>query len=357
MTEFETSAALSIEISSRELRDARKEIEDGLGDVQVGVSTSGGSGGGAGAAMLDDISDHTDELVTLADERNDILEDILDELEQQGGGGLSIPFVNPGGGRRPKTGGPGGRPTVVPFPIPGPDDDPSSGPTSTPSPTLPPINLPNPFSDLPDVPTLPNLPFGFPSGGPSGSPTGTGQPSPSPGPIIPPSDDPKVRLPGPGGRPAPGTPAPIDIPGGARPDPTGTVSVAPGANRPPQVDPRGAGAAGGLAAVVGGLAKSTQGLLGPLGGGGSPSPGSGGLGFPLPLNPNTFGAVGLNDQIRQNAREIQGQTGGGQDRVQVDVSGRVRVEDGRRRKQDIVDAVLGKVEDDIFGQLGGGTFG
>jgi hypothetical protein len=300
--------------------------------------------------MLDDISDDTEDLVSLADERNELLEDILDELEQQGGGGLSIPFINPGGGRTPKTGGPGGGPTVFPFPIP--DEDPSGGPTSTPTPTVPPLRLPNPFGDLPDIPSLP---FGGGQGTPSGAPTG----SPTSTPTAPPSSDrqPTLRLPGPGGQPTgPGTPDPIDIPGGAPATPAPSSTVASGATsqQPPAIDPTGLGAAGGLAATVGGLAKSAQGALG-LNLGGSASPGSGGLGFPLPINPNTLKAVGLDKQIRQNAREIQGQTGGGRgrDRVQVDVSGEVRVDD-RRRDQDIIDGAVEQVRRDLERNLGSG---
>jgi len=90
MTDFSTSAELSLTVPQRELRSVRDEIESGIGDVAVSVegqqARSGGQartdGGGltantlAGGATVEELGDQTE-----------ILEDILDELEQGGLGG------------------------------------------------------------------------------------------------------------------------------------------------------------------------------------------------------------------------------------------------------------------------------
>jgi len=86
MTELSVGVSLQARPDQRSLREARREIEDTLGDVTVDVATSGGGGGGAGASMLREVSDDTTALVGLAEDRNDLLEDILDILEDESGG-------------------------------------------------------------------------------------------------------------------------------------------------------------------------------------------------------------------------------------------------------------------------------
>jgi hypothetical protein len=98
MTEFNVGNSLEVTVDQRSLRDARDEIQEEVGDIALSVNTGGSSGGGAGASMLQDIGDDTTELVDLAGDRNDILEDILDELQDAStgpGGGL---FRGRGGG-------------------------------------------------------------------------------------------------------------------------------------------------------------------------------------------------------------------------------------------------------------------
>jgi hypothetical protein len=98
MADFSTSVALSFEIDDAELRAARDDIESELGGVSVDID-AGGTGGAVPDGGLD-----MGTLTDLADERNDILDDILDELESGtfgggggGGGGLPIPGFGGGG--------------------------------------------------------------------------------------------------------------------------------------------------------------------------------------------------------------------------------------------------------------------
>jgi len=84
MTDFETGAELSITIPERELRQARRDIQDGIGSVNVSIENGraarpdGGvsSAGLAGGAAVDELGDQTQ-----------LLEDILDELDGGVGGG------------------------------------------------------------------------------------------------------------------------------------------------------------------------------------------------------------------------------------------------------------------------------
>ena len=50
MADFETSASLSLEVSNRQLRQVRQEIEDELSDVALGLSPSMSAGAAGGAA-------------------------------------------------------------------------------------------------------------------------------------------------------------------------------------------------------------------------------------------------------------------------------------------------------------------
>lgn len=96
MSDFETSAELSITVPQRELRQARQEIEDGIGSVSVSVENGramrpdGGISGAslAGASAIDELGDQTQ-----------LLEGILDELEDgSGGGGSGLGGGGGGGG-------------------------------------------------------------------------------------------------------------------------------------------------------------------------------------------------------------------------------------------------------------------
>ena len=89
MSEFETTASLSIEVDQRELRSVRQEIEDELSDVALGIEASmsgGGAGGGGNPAFARDRAT----MIRLDRNRNESLEDIiaiLDDIEDGGGGG------------------------------------------------------------------------------------------------------------------------------------------------------------------------------------------------------------------------------------------------------------------------------
>ena len=98
MSEFETTASLSIEVDQRELRSVRQEIEDELSDVALGIEASmsgGGAGGGGNPAFARDRAT----MIRLDRNRNESLEDIiaiLDDIEDDGGGGAA----GDGGGSR-----------------------------------------------------------------------------------------------------------------------------------------------------------------------------------------------------------------------------------------------------------------
>lgn len=93
-TSFETTGILRLRVDEQSLREAEAEVEDRLG-AAARVRTDGGSAGGAG------------ELASLASERNDLLVDIRDLLDEGAGGGgggggggagLGIPGSGGGGG-------------------------------------------------------------------------------------------------------------------------------------------------------------------------------------------------------------------------------------------------------------------
>jgi len=74
------------------------------------------------------------------------------------------------------------------------------------------------------------------------------------------------------------------------------------------------------------------------------------------LNPNTFEAIGLGDQIRSQASQLDSGSGF-RDRgrsASVDVSGEVRVRAERRQDQDIVDEVVSEVERQLTREVSGG---
>lgn len=96
MAEFGASATLSVSVPDSEVRSVRQQIEDGIGDVEVGVSASGRSPSaqaqprdprtGQFVSSLGPEQFERENLATL-DDQVDILEDIRDELEAGAGAG------------------------------------------------------------------------------------------------------------------------------------------------------------------------------------------------------------------------------------------------------------------------------
>lgn len=85
MAEFETSGSVVIEVDSSSLRDARREVEESIGSVQVDVD-----GGGGASSMADGgqtrLTRTLDEGLNLDAERNELLLEIVDLLDEDGGG-------------------------------------------------------------------------------------------------------------------------------------------------------------------------------------------------------------------------------------------------------------------------------
>jgi len=100
MTTFETGAQLDVTVNPSSLRSARQTIEDEIGDVQVDVSTSAGGGGGSGSRIagreramsrqllssqdesLMSIDDAWTDNLDLNEERNDLLQQLLEQSEK-----------------------------------------------------------------------------------------------------------------------------------------------------------------------------------------------------------------------------------------------------------------------------------
>lgn len=89
MAEFETSGSVIIEVDQGSLREARRDVERSIGSVSVDVD-GGGAGiadGGPGSNLGSTLETGLD----LDEERNEILLDMLDEIEEgafgRGGGG------------------------------------------------------------------------------------------------------------------------------------------------------------------------------------------------------------------------------------------------------------------------------
>jgi hypothetical protein len=89
-TEFETESTFHAVVDTASLRDARKEVERELGDIELSVDAvaqTGGSGGGGrggragGRGSISETNSYLDELDDLAIERNDILRELLEETE------------------------------------------------------------------------------------------------------------------------------------------------------------------------------------------------------------------------------------------------------------------------------------
>lgn len=86
MADFSTSVDLELEVSSRSLRSARSTIEQELGDIEIGVTAGGGAGAGRQQGQLAGILDANRRQFELAEQRNDLLDEIKDSLD--GGGGV-----------------------------------------------------------------------------------------------------------------------------------------------------------------------------------------------------------------------------------------------------------------------------
>lgn len=115
MTDFSTSALLELQVSQSSLKSARQTIESELGGAEVDVAATAASGGGASgsgglaAAGLDTANthlsaarDHLSENITLNEERNTLLREILDAQEMaaqsSGSNGGRLPSRLLGGG-------------------------------------------------------------------------------------------------------------------------------------------------------------------------------------------------------------------------------------------------------------------
>lgn len=84
MADFSTSAELELEVSNRSLRDARSTVEQELGEIEVGVSASGD---GRTRGQLAGILDANRQQYELAVKRNELLEEMQEDIEAGGGGG------------------------------------------------------------------------------------------------------------------------------------------------------------------------------------------------------------------------------------------------------------------------------
>ncbi|WP_435346030.1 hypothetical protein [Haloarchaeobius sp. HRN-SO-5] len=211
MAEFSTSTLLEVSVSQRSLADARQEIEDSIGSVDVDVSTSGQAARGARRSAnvrgreqamsrqllsgqqqeLTSIDSRLDENVELNERRNDLLEMLVDATEEGtrararfGGAGGAVGSSLAVGGVLIGLGSQIGATLGGAFldtiddwtwpEIPMPDWWPSGGSDSpsgggivdrTPTPNTPPVNVRHPDY--------------FPTGGtaPTGAPTGDGSPT------------------------------------------------------------------------------------------------------------------------------------------------------------------------------------
>lgn len=106
MSDFETEATLSLVVQERELQQARQTIEDGIGDVEVGVAGDGGGGGRPPEMQTDGGSSRQQRRNRRehrwARSRTNDVEDILELLERADlgggdGGGLAGGLLDFGG--------------------------------------------------------------------------------------------------------------------------------------------------------------------------------------------------------------------------------------------------------------------
>jgi hypothetical protein len=97
MADFSTSAMFEIEVDKSSLKSAKSEIEKGLSDPEVSTTASGAgagrtgsmtssiTGGAIGSGLSSSMGDGFSMLAEFAEERNELLDDIKDAIEQSGG--------------------------------------------------------------------------------------------------------------------------------------------------------------------------------------------------------------------------------------------------------------------------------
>lgn len=106
MAEFSASADLEVTVDQQSIRSARRQIESGLGDVEVGLAPTGG-GGAVGSRGPEpatvDLSrrqlGQQETLVELAIQRNDLLEDLRGQGGAGGAGGAGSTLLQVQGAR------------------------------------------------------------------------------------------------------------------------------------------------------------------------------------------------------------------------------------------------------------------
>jgi len=95
MADFTTESSLRINVDEQSLQEARDEIETSIGGTEIAVSTDGGQRRGGGRSRqtlrlqseLADQSDAMTSVVSLNEERNELLVEIVDLLDDGGLGG------------------------------------------------------------------------------------------------------------------------------------------------------------------------------------------------------------------------------------------------------------------------------
>ncbi|WP_435175656.1 hypothetical protein [Halorussus sp. AFM4] len=129
MTEFSTGASLELTVPDRELRAARQQIEEEIGETPISVSVDVESSGAGASSVnrrsrenamarqlmstsndyLEDVSKYGEENLQLNQTRNELLQELVDESEVAGGSGnIGLPRPrNPGGGGGGGLGGAG----------------------------------------------------------------------------------------------------------------------------------------------------------------------------------------------------------------------------------------------------------
>lgn len=354
MPDFSAGAELSITVPDQEIQAARQQIESGLSDIAVSVDAGTPAGGTARQPRNPQTGQFMStrgpeqrlvELESLAETRNDLLRQLVEETEQgnriraRGGGGAGAGTVGllalglGTAGLGSALSGllnfekPDWLPPTIPTPpflpievgapdwLPVPVEEPEPIPVQEPDPI--PVEEPSPIP----VGNAP-FPIPIPIGTPTTAPTGSTDPvvDPSPHELIDPGRDP--------------TPSPSPSF-----DPLGDIS--------PSAIIAGAGAGVG-AKIISDIGKN------PFGAYGQTPPSGTGIGFPAPslflANPNARSvferAFGGGNRARDGTR-----------RQQVDARVDVRVED--RRNQDPIDQIVRQVKESLRGEFrqGGGTSG
>lgn len=86
MADFETSGSVVIEVDQSSLRDSRRKVEQSIGSVTVDVDGGGvGAGPAGGRDAMGGLTQSMETGLDLDEERNEILLDMIDEIEEAGG--------------------------------------------------------------------------------------------------------------------------------------------------------------------------------------------------------------------------------------------------------------------------------